>query len=72
MCHIEIKNIIKENNENRFIQPERVAWNLCNIFHKWKRGNDEECKLFHTFIPCKEFRYIFPKETSKSNGVSLI
>jgi hypothetical protein len=28
---------------------------------RWSGRNDEECKLFHNFIPCRIISYILPK-----------
>ena len=41
-----------DNGEYEMFRPEIVACNLCNNFQRWSRENDEECKLFHNFIPC--------------------
>ena len=43
-----------------------VASNLCNIFQRRSRGNDEEYKLFHKNFQVKNWSH-FPKEPSKSN-----
>ena len=48
--HIWILSV--ENGENKSIWSKRVAWNLCNVFRRWSRGNTEQCKLFQKFIPC--------------------
>ena len=32
---IEARNV--GDDENKLIRPERVAWNLCNIFHGWSK-----------------------------------
>ena len=55
---IKIGNI---NSENKLIRPERVAWNLCNVFKYRSKGFDEDYKLFCNFIPCKCISYIFSK-----------
>jgi hypothetical protein len=60
VCKVEKQRTVK------LMRPERVTWNLCNIFFWiWSRRNDEECKLFHDFIPCN-WSVLFFKEASKS------
>ena len=39
---------------------------LCNIFQRWRRGNDEECKLFLILFLVNDYLHFF-KEASKSN-----
>jgi hypothetical protein len=54
-----------ETSGNRLIW-ERAAWNLCNIFQRWSRGNDEEWKLFHNVVPCASKYLILHTNTLKT------
>ena len=43
---------------SRFGQKEWLE--MCAIFFKrWSRGNDEECKLFCSFISCEKIVTFF-------------
>ena len=43
------------------LAPKRVAWNLCNIFQRWSKGNDEELQVVLWFHSLWISSYIFPK-----------
>ena len=50
-----------ENVENKLIQLERVAWDLCKRNQRWSRWNVEECKLFRNFNSIHTINHNFPK-----------
>lgn len=49
-----------ENNENKFDSAKKSGLNLCNIFERWSRGNDEVCK-FVAFYSLYTISDAFPK-----------
>ena len=42
-----------ENGESNLIRPRKSSLKYGNIFQRWSRGNDEECKQSQNFIPCR-------------------
>jgi len=61
-----------------FLCASCYVWNVKNlqlfmskIHTRWSRGNHEECKLLHNFIPCEQL-VTFSEEASKSKSPTCI